>query len=143
MFIIHFGSTVEVACGLPEFLCAAAGPAELGTVLSGGEWTVFAPTDTAFGELGATLDAVVANVTLLTDILLFHAVEEVIFADDLECSSRTTMANGKETQHRCLTTGEVFQTGPSNPIDDMPRIISADIGACNGIIHVVDEVLLP
>lgn len=140
-------TSAEIACGLDNFstLCSAVQLAELDGALSDGQWTVFAPTNAAFEELGqATLDTVLANKDLLTDILLFHAVSDrVIFADDLECTHLTHMANGKDSRHVCLGNGDVHQKGAGNPRDDMPRIVDTDIGACNGVVHVVDEVMLP
>ena len=137
--------TAEIACGLGDFstLCSAVQLAELDVVLSDGQFTVFAPTNQAFEELGSTLDAVLADKDLLADILLFHVVSnKVIFEDDLECTHVTHMANGKDSRHVCVG-GDVFQKGGGNPRSDMPKIVNTDIGACNGVIHVVDEVMLP
>lgn len=134
----------EIACSTDNFstLCAAVTEAGLGEALSSGSWTVFAPTNRAFTKLGNTLDAVLADKPLLTDILLFHAVEGEVFSTDLECTARVKMANGDESRTVCRR-GSVFQKGAGNPRNDMPEIISADIEACNGVIHVVDEVMLP
>ena len=54
--------------------------------LSGGEWTVRAPTNEAFEKLGDTLDTVLADVEILKYVLLFHAVDKILFAADLECT---------------------------------------------------------
>ncbi len=106
--------------------------------LSGGEWTVFAPTNQAFKELGDVLDAVLADVELLKDVLLFHAVDKILFAADLECTHTVTMVNGDRSRTVCMG-DNVYQKGASNPRSDMPKIIDADVGACNGVIHVIDE----
>lgn len=117
--------------------------AGLGDALSEGTWTVFAPTNTAFEELGQELlDTVLADKALLTDILLFHAVDEVVKAEDLFCTGQTEMANGQDSRTVCKG-GKIFQKGGSNPRNDMPEIVQTDIETCQGVIHVVDEVLLP
>ncbi len=112
--------------------------ARLVDALSEGHWTVFAPTNTAFEELGDVLDAVLADVDLLTSILLFHAVDKVLFAEDLECTHLIKMASGDNSRTVCVGS-DIFQKGGGNPRSDKPKIISADIGACNGVIHVIDE----
>ena len=91
-------NTVEVACSLPEFttLCSAIELAGLGSALDTGNWTVFAPTNDAFAALPEDmLDAALNSTDLLTDILLFHAVPEVLPASMLNCTDTLEMANGK------------------------------------------------
>lgn len=92
----------DIACGADDFstLCTAVQAAGLGDALSEGHWTVFAPTNEAFANLGDTLDAVLADKALLTDILLFHAVDDVVGSDDLVCNTGggnglVEMANGQ------------------------------------------------
>lgn len=126
-------------------LCSAVTLAGLGDALSGGMWTVFAPTNQAFDELDPSLlNTVLADKALLTNVLLFHAVDHVLYAEDLGCSHLLTMANGADSRTVCRHgEGEsgmiMYQKGAGNPRTDMPMIISADIGACNGVIHVIDE----
>ena len=137
--------SAEIACSLDDFstLCTAVTAAGLSDALNGGKWTVFAPTNAAFAELGDTLDAVLSDPDLLTDILLFHAVgEKALKAKDLRCKKTTEMANGKDSRTVCRR-GDIYQKGAGNPRSDMPKIVDTDIDACNGVIHVVDEVLLP
>ena len=67
--------------------------AGLGDALSSGHWTVFAPTNQAFEKLGDLLSDVLADKALLTDILLFHAVPEVVGSEDLHCTETVEMAN--------------------------------------------------
>lgn len=112
--------------------------AGLDEALSEGHWTVFAPTNQAFEELGDVLDAVLADVDVLTNILLFHAVDKVLYADDLVCTHRVHMASGDDSRTVCVGS-DIFQKGGDNVSSDKPKIISADIGACNGVIHVIDE----
>lgn len=113
--------------------------AGLGDALSEGAWTVFAPTNTAFEELGQELlDTVLADKALLSDILLFHAVDEVVKAEDLFCTGLTEMANGQDSRTVCRD-GKIFQKGGSNPRNDMPEIVQTDIETCQGVIHVVGK----
>jgi uncharacterized surface protein with fasciclin (FAS1) repeats len=139
-------SIAEIACGLDNFstLCAAVTQAGLGSALSHGLWTVFAPTNAAFDALPeGTLDAV------LVDLLLFHVVvNKKIFAADLRCQHLLKMGNDKNSRTVCRSgkgVDGIFQKGAGNPrdVDFMPEIINTDIAACNGLIHVVDNVLLP
>ncbi|KAL3903803.1 MAG: hypothetical protein SGARI_005220, partial [Bacillariaceae sp.] len=144
----------QIACGADDFstLCTAVKAAGLGEALSSGKWTVFAPTNEAFAKLGDTLDAVLADTALLTDILLFHAVDDVVGSEDLVCNTGggnglVEMANGQDSRTICEHTasgGEaIFQKGGSNPSNAKPEIIMTDIKTCQGYIHVVNEVMLP
>lgn len=79
----------------------------------------------------------------LTDILLFHAISgKKIHREELKCRKTVEMANGRESRTVC-DHGERFQKGAGNPSHNMPRIVFPDILACNGIVHIIDEVMLP
>lgn len=140
--------TAEIACTSDDFstLCSAVTAAGLGDALSGGSWTVFAPTNAAFEALGSELlDTVVNDVGLLTDVLLFHVVDEPVYSEDLVCASLIEMANGQDSRTVCHGGNGVdgiFQKGGTNTRDMMPEIVSADIKACNGVIHVVSTFLM-
>jgi transforming growth factor-beta-induced protein len=129
-------------------LCDAVTAAGLGDALSTNTFTVFAPTDQAFEELLevlglSSLDDIPLDT--LTDVLLYHAVpDKVLESTDVakRCSKLLTMANGMETRTVCRD-DHIFQNGAGNDKNDRPKIILTDIEACNGIIHVVDEVILP
>lgn len=97
---------------------------------------MFAPTNEAFAKLGDTLDMVVADKNLLTDVLLFHAVDDVVSSDDLVCAGKVEMANGQDSRTVCEGK-KIFQKGGSNPRNAMPEIIETDIATCQGYIHVV------
>ena len=107
-------------------------------------YTVFAPTDEAFDKLPeGTLESLLGDIPALTNILLFHAVaDEVILSSDLECTGLIEMANGNESRTVCRD-GSTFQKGAGNSRDAMPEIVTADVEACNGVIHVVSQVMLP
>ena len=137
----------EIACSLDDFstLCTAIQTVGLDDDLNeDGQWTVFAPTDAAFSKLDDDLfNSILSDHGLLKDVLLFHAVaNDVVYASDLECKNTIQMANGKNSRTVCRG-ASVYQKGAGNSRDDMPEIIESDIAACNGILHVVDEVMLP
>jgi len=137
----------EIACNTDGFstLCAAVMAAGLLNALNGNaKFTVFAPNDDAFAELPpGTVEALLVDTDTLTNVLLFHAVAgRKVYSGDLKCTKRIEMANGKDSRTVCRGNG-VFQKGAGNPRQDMPRIISTDIEACNGLIHVVNRVMLP
>ncbi|GAX24129.1 hypothetical protein FisN_9Hh382 [Fistulifera solaris] len=137
-------SIAEIACSTDDFstLCTAVTEAGLAEALSEGSWTVFAPTNEAFANLGDTLDAVLADKDLLTDVLLFHAVSGEVLSTDLKCTERVEMANKKDSRTVCRG-DTIYQKGAGNPRSDMPAIVDVDIEACNGYIHVISEVMLP
>lgn len=121
-------------------LCTAVDLAGLGDALSGGMWTVFAPTNAAFEALDPDLlDTVLGDTDLLQNILLFHVVaDHVLYAEDLACTHVLHMASDDDSRTVCKG-GDVFQKGAGNPRDAMPEIVQADVGACNGVIHVIDQ----
>ena len=112
-------------------------------ILQGGHFTLFAPTNHAFQDLGEhTLNYILGNARVLKDILQFHSIDEVVKLSDLHCKQLTTMLNGEQSRTVCQNQ-HIFQKGGGNPRDNMPKITSADISACNGVVHKVDQVLLP
>ena len=137
--------SAEIACSRDDFrtLCELAQIFQLDDDLSGGTWTVFAPNNAAFAAIADTLATLDPDGVL--DVLLFHAVAETaIVSTDLVCDGFVTMANGQDSQTICGTeTGTIFQVGEGNLPDLLPAIISIDIEACNGIVHIVDNVMLP
>ncbi len=122
-------------------MCRAVNATGLGNALGVGAWTLFAPTNAAFQNLGTDLlNAALGDVELLTKILLNHAVDEKLFANDLVCSSLVEMAGGQDTRTVCVQTRNgnlIYQKGGSNSRDKMPRIVTTNVTACNGVIHVV------
>ncbi len=124
----------------------AADPAVLET-LSDPEatLTVFVPTDDAFAALGEdTLNAVIADQALLTNILLYHVVPAVVYSGDVaalladageEGLMVDTALEGAQYTITADEDGNVF-------VNDA-QIIVTDIDAANGVIHVIDAVLLP
>jgi uncharacterized surface protein with fasciclin (FAS1) repeats len=100
-----------------------------------GPLTVFAPTDDAFAALPeGTLESLLADIPALTDILLYHVVEgKVMAADVIELSSATTLL-GQEISISIMD-GKVML--------NESQVIITDIETSNGVIHVIDAVLLP
>ena len=97
---------------------------------------MFAPTDEAITKLGCRADAVLGDDALLTEILLFHAVDTVISSNDLVCTGKVEMANGQNSRTVCEGQ-KVFQKGGSNPRNMMPQIIGIDMATCQGFVHTV------
>mmetsp|Transcript_21464 Transcript_21464/g.51183 ORF Transcript_21464/g.51183 Transcript_21464/m.51183 type:complete len:117 (+) Transcript_21464:2422-2772(+) len=103
-------------------------------------YTIFAPTEEAFA--GADLSDI--DIDALTDILLYHTINDtIISAEDLGCGDVYTMTGGTQTTvHEC-NADSVFQVGGGNAVDEWPEIVDTDLGACNGIVHIVNKLILP
>lgn len=100
-----------------------------------GPFTVFAPTDDAFDDLpDGVLDALVGNTHALKDILLYHAVGAKAESGDLSDGQRIKTLVGRKVK--------VDIDGHDIFINNA-EVIKADIEACNGVIHVIDKVLIP
>jgi uncharacterized surface protein with fasciclin (FAS1) repeats len=135
---------VEIAAGNPDFstLVSAVQAAGLAETLSGeGPYTVFAPTNEAFAKLPAgTLDTLLqpASKEQLTAILTYHVVAGDIMAADVEPGPVTTVNGATFTVS--TDGGDVIITdGQGN----QSKVVTTDIVASNGVIHVIDTVLLP
>jgi transforming growth factor-beta-induced protein len=128
---------VETAASAGQFgtLLAAAEAAGLAATLSSdGPFTVFAPTDAAFAALPAgTLEAVLADRELLRAILLYHVVPGRVLSSDLTEGQVVTTAEGRPL--RVTLSGGARVNGVN--------ITATDVTASNGVIHVIDQVLLP
>jgi uncharacterized surface protein with fasciclin (FAS1) repeats len=132
------GTIVDVASANPDFstLVAAIGAAGLGETLSGeGPFTVFAPTNEAFAALPAgVLDALLLpeNKDALTKILTYHVVSGAVMAADITDGDVATV----EGQNVTLSTADGVTVNGAT-------VVTADIVTENGVIHVVDAVLVP
>ena len=118
---------------------------ELLETLSEGTFTVFGPTNDAFFRVppGIFKSAIIEYSENPVDIIMLHTVsDEVLFKQNLTCDSEVTMGNSQTTITVCEEEN-VFQTGQGNLPMAMPQVIGTDIAACNGVVHVVDEVILP
>ena len=135
------GSTIvdlAVATDSLSTLVAAVTAADLVETLSGdGPFTVFAPTNDAFAALPeGTLDDLLLpeNVDQLTSILTFHVVPAAALSTDLSDGMMLETVNG-EMLEVSIADGVVSINGAT--------VVSADIEASNGVVHVIDRVLLP
>lgn len=121
-----------------ETLTAALKAANLVETLEGaGPFTVFAPTDEAFAKLPAgTLDSLLKpeNKDRLVAILTYHVVSGNVMAADVVKLSSAKTVNGKEAKIT-VSNGKVMVDGA--------LVTAADIKASNGVIHVIDSVILP
>ncbi len=127
-----------VAAGTFKTLAAAVTAAGLVDTLKGaGPFTVFAPSDEAFAKLPAgTVEALLKDIPKLTSILTYHVVAGKVMAADvmkMDGQSATTV-NGAAV--KISTTGGVKLNGEVN-------VVKTDIACTNGVIHVIDSVLLP
>jgi uncharacterized surface protein with fasciclin (FAS1) repeats len=134
----------EVAAGNEDFstLVAAIGAADLGETLSGeGPYTVFAPTNDAFAALPeGTLDDLLkpANKDQLTAILTYHVVAGEVMAADVKPGEVTTV-NGATFEVAAEDGTVTITDGEGNTAE----VVTTDIVGSNGVIHVIDAVLLP
>ena len=132
------GTIVDVAVEAGSFttLVAAVDAAGLTPVLSGeGPFTVFAPTDEAFAALPAgTVEALLADPEALADILTYHVVAGEVFAADVVNLTSATTVQGQDVTIEVVD-GNVFVDGA--------MVVTTDIATDNGVIHVIDAVILP
>ena len=127
---------IAVADGRFETLVVALDAAGLVETLAGeGSFTVFAPTDDAFAKLPeGTVEALLQDIPALTDILLYHVVDGKVMAEDVVMLNEAKTLNGRYVDIK-VENGMVY-------INDA-QVIITDIMASNGVIHVIDSVLLP
>lgn len=124
-----------VAAGDFTTLVAAVEAAGLVDTLKGeGPFTVFAPTDAAFAALPeGTVEALLADIPTLTSILTYHVVPGAVMSTDLSDGMMAETVNGQS-----VTIG----LGDAVTVDGA-TVTTADIVATNGVIHVIDAVILP
>lgn len=136
--VTDVGTIVEVAQGNPDFstLVAAITAAGLGDALSGeGPFTVFAPTNAAFEALPeGLLEKLLLpeNKEVLTKILTYHVVPSKVMAADVAAGDVATL----EGSTFAITTEGGVKVNASN-------VTATDVAASNGVIHVIDAVLVP
>lgn len=127
-----------VTNGSFKTLVAAVTAADLVATLSGpGPFTVFAPVDAAFAALPAgTVESLVSpeNKGKLTGILTYHVVAGKVLSSDLSNGMKAKTVNGAEITIT-IADGKVKVNGA--------QVVLADVATSNGVIHVIDGVLLP
>ncbi len=124
-----------VAAGSFKTLVTAVQAAGLVDTLSGaGPFTVFAPTDEAFAKIPKeTLDAVLADKAKLTSILTYHVVAGKVMASDVMGLTSAKTVQGDEVK---------IETADGVMVNDA-KVVQTDIECTNGVIHVIDSVLMP
>jgi uncharacterized surface protein with fasciclin (FAS1) repeats len=131
---------VALASGPPDLstLVSADGAADLAETLQGdGPFTVFAPTNDAFSAVGQeTLDELLAPAgkEQLTDILTYHVVPGELMAADLQDGQERETVQGGTLQ--VSVNGDAVRVGDAT-------VAMADVDAANGVVHVIDAVLMP
>jgi len=134
----EMGDIVEIAEAAGDFstLLTAVGAAGLVETLKGdGPFTVFAPTDEAFAAMPeGTLDALLADNEALTDVLLYHVVPGAVTAEQVVGLDSAQTVGGGSVSIR-VEDGKVF-------VDDA-EVLATDVLASNGVIHVIDQVIVP
>jgi uncharacterized surface protein with fasciclin (FAS1) repeats len=125
---------VAVKAGSFKTLVAAVQAAGLVDVLKGpGPFTVFAPTDEAFAKIPkATLDGLLKDKAALSKILTYHVVSGKVMASDVK-AGKVKSVQGQEITVK--TDGGVMVDGS--------KVVATDVVASNGVIHVIDTVMLP
>ena len=142
--VLAFGMTLSaqaadivdtaVAAGSFKTLAAALGAAGLVDTLKGkGPFTVFAPTDEAFAKIPkADLDALLKDKSKLTSVLTYHVV-----------SGKVMAANVKAGKVKTVQGSELTVSTSMGVMVDKAKVVKTDIAADNGVIHVIDTVLMP
>ena len=136
--VVVDGDIVAVASGNPDFstLVAALSAAGLVETLQGeGPFTVFAPTDAAFAALPEGLLAKLLlpeNIAVLTAILTYHVVPGMVMSTDVTAGDVATV----EGSTIAITTDMGVMVNGAN-------VVAVDVAASNGVIHVIDAVIVP
>ncbi|MEZ5076747.1 MAG: fasciclin domain-containing protein [Solirubrobacterales bacterium] len=133
------GNIVEVAAETPDLstLVEAVTAAELvETLEEPGPYTVFAPTNAAFEALGGTLETLLepANQEELAAVLTYHVVPGELTAADLSDGETLETVQGDSLEVKVTDAGVTV---------DGAAVTATDVEASNGIVHVIDEVLIP
>ena len=133
----HSKDIVDIAASTEGFttLVAAVTAAELVETLKGeGPFTVFAPTDAAFAALPeGTVESLLADIPALTNVLTYHVIAGKVMSTDLTNGMEAATVQGQTVT--IMTEGGVTVNGAT--------VVTADIEASNGVIHVIDAVILP
>jgi len=137
-------TVVAVAQSSPDFttLVTAVGAADLVKALSAkGPYTVFAPTNAAFGKIPkASLDALVADKAALSNVLTYHVIKGRILAKNLKPTQTVKTLQGEDITITVNSNGTATVTDANG---NVANITATDLKAKNGVVHVIDSVLLP
>jgi len=129
---------VDVAASNPDFSTLVTAVTEAGlvdTLNSDGPFTVFAPTNEAFAALPeGQLQALLANKEQLVKVLTYHVVAGKVMAADVVGLTSATSVEGEPI---------TIKAGPDGVMVNDANVTGTDIMASNGVIHVIDKVILP
>jgi transforming growth factor-beta-induced protein len=129
---------VDTAVANPQLKTLVAAVQTAGlveTLKDKGPYTIFAPTDAAFAKLGKkTIDALLADPAQLKSILLYHAVSGKVYSGDVIKLSSAKTINGADVTIT-VKNGQVFINNA--------RVVTTNILTTNGVIHIIDTVILP
>jgi uncharacterized surface protein with fasciclin (FAS1) repeats len=132
----HAKDIVETAVGAGNFNTLATALTEAGlidTLKGKGPFTVFAPTDAAFAKIPkADLDALLKDKAKLTKVLTYHVVAGKVMAADVKAGKVKTVEGSSLTV-----------TTKNGVMVDSAKVTATDIVADNGVIHVIDTVIMP
>ncbi|PUB11022.1 fasciclin domain-containing protein [Yoonia sediminilitoris] len=133
----HSKDIVDTAAEAGSFstlLAAATAAGLVDTLKSDGPFTVFAPTDDAFAALPeGTVEGLLEDPEALAAILTYHVVSGKVMSTDLTNDMTAATVNGADI--KIMTEGGVMVNDAS--------VVTADVEASNGVIHVIDKVILP
>ena len=128
--------TAAAAGSFKTLLTAATAAGLVDTLKGAGPFTVFAPTDDAFAALPAgTLDKLLADPAALKKVLQYHVVSGKVTADQVVKLTSADTVEGSPVKIT-VKDGTVY-------LNDTVKVVTTDIAASNGVIHVIDAVLLP
>lgn len=127
--------TAESTGTFTTLLAAAEAAGLVDTLANGGPFTVFAPTDEAFDKLPeGTVEGLLEDEEQLKQILTYHVVEGQVLAEDVVTLTEATTLQGSDVQ--------ISVVNSAVRINDA-TVVTPDVMASNGVIHVIDTVLLP
>jgi len=134
----------ETVSDLSTLVAAVVAGDLVATLTSPGPFTVFAPTNAGFAALPAgTLDSLMkpANKGQLVDILTYHVLSGKVLSTDLDLFQEVTTVEGKKLKIQVF--GGKVQVGASLSSADLKQVTAADNLASNGVVHIINGVLLP
>ncbi len=137
-------SIVEIAVDNPDFstLVAALSRVNLVSALEGdGPFTVFAPTNAAFDALGVDLNTI--SDEALTEILLYHVLGAEVFAGDIADGQTYVTTAAATAPGENQLSMLIEKSGGAVTINNAANVTTADVDATNGVIHIVDAVIMP
>ena len=132
---IAVNSSGPYAGQFDTLICLVANnPAVLNLLSQKGQYTVFAPTDAAFAQIGITDSNCAAVAPTVTNVLAYHVAHGRRDAADVVSSTQIRMLNGQTTS--------IAAAGGAYYVNNA-KILVTDVFASNGVIHAIDHVLLP